>query len=145
VVTRANINRDLRGMVVLAVDDNEDTLDLIDESLAEQGFKVIQARSGPDAMSLLMSHPVDLVLLDIEMPDMNGFAVLEMIRFIPRLMKTAVIVHTAHAEDHNTERAKELGVLAVLPKPMSPDRLLQEIRAMLSAREATHTPGMMLE
>ena len=134
---------------VLAVDDNEDTLDLVNEALSDHGLRVIRARSGADAMALLLSHQIDLVLLDLKMPDMNGFsvqeAILEMVWFIPRLANTSVIVHTAHAEDDNVARARELGAVLVLPKPMSPDKLLQEIRAVLSAREATHTPGMMLE
>lgn len=117
--------------IVLAVDDNEDSLDLIEDALCGDEFKVLRARSGPDAMSLLMSQQIDLVLLDIEMPDMNGFAVLEMIRFIPRLMNTAIIIQTAHGDHHNVERAKELGVKAVLTKPLSPKELLAEVCAAL--------------
>ena len=117
---------------VLAVDDNDDNLDLIEDALSEAEFTVIRARSGPDAMSLLMSRQVDLVLLDIMMPDMNGFAVLEMIRFIPRLMNTAVMIMTAHGDKWNVERAKDLGAKAVLPKPISPSELLEEARGCLS-------------
>ena len=118
---------------VLIVDDNEDNLDLIADSLGEDEFEVIRARSGTDAMSLLMSRQFDLVLLDIKMPDMNGFAVLEMVRFIPRLMNTAVIVQTAHGGRYNIERAKELGVKVVLTKPISPAKLLEEVRTCLVA------------
>lgn len=118
---------------VLIVDDNEDNLDLIADTLGEDEFEVIRARSGTDAMSLLMSRQVDLVLLDIKMPDMNGFAVLEMVRFIPRLMNTTVIIQTAHGDHHNTERAKDLGVKAVLTKPISPAKLLEEARTCLAA------------
>ncbi len=118
---------------VLIVDDNEDNLDLIADTLGEDEFEVIRARSGTDAMSLLMSRQVDLVLLDIKMPDMNGFAVLEMVRFIPRLMNTDVIVQTAHGDRYNTERAKDLGVKAVLTKPISPAELLEEVRNCLVA------------
>ncbi len=118
---------------VLIVDDNEDNLDLIADTLGEDEFEVIRARSGPDAMSLLMSRQIDLVLLDLKMPDMNGFAVLEMVRFIPRLMNMAVIVQTAHADPHNVKRAKELGAKAVLTKPISLDKLLEEVRQCLVA------------
>ena len=116
---------------VLIVDDNEDNLDLIADTLGEDEFEVIRARSGTDAMSLLMSRHFDLVLLDIKMPDMNGFAVLEMVRFIPRLVKTAVIVQTAHGGSYNVERAKELGVKVILGKPVSPATLLEEVRTCL--------------
>ena len=118
---------------ILIVDDNEDNCDLIADTLGEDEFEVIRARSGTDAMSLLMSRQVDLVLLDIKMPDMNGFAVLEMVRFIPRLMNTTVIVQTAHGDPHNVERAKELGVKVVLTKPIPPGKLVEEVRGCLVA------------
>ena len=100
---------------VLVVDDNEDNLDLIEDALDGGEFEVVRARSGIDAMSLLMSRHFDLVLLDIKMPDMNRFAVLEKVRFIPRLMGTTVIVRTAHADRHSIERAKERGVRLCWP------------------------------
>ncbi len=133
---------------VLAVDDNEDILDLVNEALSDHGLRVIRARSGADAMALLMSHQIDLVLLDLKMPDMNGFsvqeAILEMVWFIPRLANTSVIVHTAHAEDDNVARARELGAVAVLPKPISPDALLQEVRKHLAARKPARSPNVVL-
>jgi CheY-like chemotaxis protein len=122
----------MSAITVLAVDDDADTIDLIDETLAGHGFKVLQARSGTDAMSILLSHSVDLVLLDVMMPDMNGFAVLEMVRFIPRLMDTPVLVHTAHGDQYNLERIKGLGVTGVLHKPVSPSVLLEQVRACLA-------------
>jgi CheY-like chemotaxis protein len=117
---------------VLAVDDNEDNLDLIEDALCEEGFTVIRARSGPDAISQLMSRQVDLVVLDIMMPDMNGFAVLEMIGFIPRLMNTAVIILTAHGDEWHVERARDLGAKVVLSLPISPSELLEAVRKHLA-------------
>ncbi len=126
----------MRIPTVLVVDDNEDVLDFIEETLAGHRAEVIRARSGPDAMSLLMSRQIDLVLLDINMPDMNGFAVLEIVRFIPRLMNTAVIVQTAYGDRDNMERAKELGVKTVLTKPISPANLAEEVWDCLVACQA---------
>lgn len=118
----------MTNQAILIVDDNEDSLDLMRETLEPEGYEVHVARSGPDAMSLLMSQPVDLVLLDVMMPEMNGFAVLEMIRFIPRLMDTAVIIHTAHGDGWNTERAEGLGAKTVLSKPISRSELIDAVR-----------------
>ena len=123
---------------ILVVDDNEDNLDLIADILPQDEFTLVRSLSGPDAMSLLMSGQFDLVLLDIMMPDMSGFAVLEMVRFIPRLMNTPVVVQTAHADSHNVERAHELGAKAVLTKPITPTKLIEEVRRLLpcAARDA---------
>lgn len=123
----------MHEFTVLAVDDNEDNLDLIDDALAGIGAKVTRARSGPDAISHLMSEPFDVVLLDIMMPDMNGFAVLEMVRFIPRLMHTTVMIVTAHADRFNIDRARELGAKSVLIKPVSPVQLIDEVRKCTSS------------
>jgi len=118
---------------VLAVDDNEDNLDLIEDVLSVEGITVVRACSGPDAMSLLMSRQIDLVVLDIMMPDMNGFAVLEMIRFIPRLMSVVVVIQTAHVDKWNMDRALGLGAKAVLSKPVSPTELLECVRECMSS------------
>jgi CheY-like chemotaxis protein len=117
---------------VLVVDDNEDALELMSDLLRECEVDVLRARSGPDAMSVLMSQPVDLVLLDIMMPDMNGFAVLEMIRFVPRLTGTTVLVCTARTDQHDVARARELGAVDVLPKPISAPDLRDQVRQRLT-------------
>ena len=121
----------VKSLRILVVDDNDDNLDLIEDVLCDAGFTVVRACSGPDAMSLLMSRQIDLVLLDLMMPDMNGFAVLEMIRFIPRLMNTAIIIQTAHGDEWNIKRAKDLGAKAVFSKPISPSELLGVVRECL--------------
>lgn len=128
--------------VILAVDDDADTLALIEEILGEQGFEVCCANSGPDALSVLLSRPIDLVLLDIRMPDMNGFAVLELIRFIPRLMYLPVIVQTATPPEEQTERAGTLGACAVLSKPVSPARLIEEVERHLGKEDGTLKGGL---
>jgi two-component system, chemotaxis family, chemotaxis protein CheY len=120
---------------VLAVDDHDETLDLIEGALAGHGYKFFRARSGPDAIGLLMSTRIDVVILDLDMPEMNGIAVLEVIRYIPRLMRLKVIVQASPPDLHNVKRARHLGARAVLEKPLSPDRVLHELQSVLAAAE----------
>lgn len=103
---------------VLVVDDNLDNLDFITEVLEDSPYHVRRAWSGPDALSLLCSESIDVVLLDLMMPDMNGFAVLELIRFMPQLCNVPVIVLTAYNDTSNQQRARQLGAQAVLAKPV---------------------------
>jgi CheY-like chemotaxis protein len=119
-------------VTVLVVDDNEDNIDLLEDSLGSCGFRVHVARSGVDAMSLLMSHRVDVVLLDLMMPDMNGFATLEMIRFVPRLMDMPVVVHTAYPSEMHVRRARDLGAEAVLTKPLPTAELAKALRKAIA-------------
>ena len=117
---------------VLVIDDNEDTLELMSDALCDDALRVLCAHSGTDAISLLMSESVDLVLLDLMMPDMNGFAVLEVMRFVPRLMQIPVLVCTAQTGRHDTERARELGAAGVLFKPLSPTDVRQQVEQQLA-------------
>jgi CheY-like chemotaxis protein len=129
---------------ILAVDDHEQNLDLIEEALAGQDFKIYRARSGPDAIGLMMSTRIDVVLLDLDMPEMNGIAVLEVIRYIPRLMRSQVIVQASHEDAHNVRRARELGACAVLDKPLSPDAVRCEVQAAFNgATEALVFAGVL--
>jgi CheY-like chemotaxis protein len=125
----------MRAPIVLAVDDHDETLDLIERALAGQCQKFFRARSGPDAIGLLMSTRIDVVVLDLDMPEMTGIAVLEVIRYIPRLMHLQVIVQASPSDLHNVKRARRLGARAVLEKPLSPDAVLQGLQSVLSTTE----------
>jgi two-component system chemotaxis response regulator CheY len=117
---------------VLAVDDHDENLDLVEAALAGRGYKLFRARSGADALGLMMSTRIDLVLLDLEMPEMTGIAVLEVMRYIPRLMHTQVIVLALPADARGVKRARQLGARAALEKPLSPETLLGELHAVLT-------------
>ncbi len=124
-------------LTILAVDDHEDNLDLIEEALAGEGYKVYRARSGPDAIGLMMSTRIDMVLLDLDMPEMNGIAVLEVIRYIPRLMRSQVIVQVSPEGAHNVRRARELGASAILHKPLSPQAVRDEVLTVFNGATET--------
>ena len=117
---------------ILVVDDHEENIALVEDALAGRGYKIYRARSGPDAVGLMMSTRIDVVLLDLDMPEMNGIAVLEVIRYIPRLMRSQVIVQASHEDAHNVRRARELGARAVLDKPLSRDAVRGEVETVLS-------------
>lgn len=129
---------------ILVVDDHDENLNLVEEALAGQEYKIYRARNGPDAIGLMMSTRIDVVLLDLDMPEMNGIAVLEVIRYIPRLMRSQVIVQASHGDTHNIRRARELGACAVLEKPFSHDAVLGEVQTVLSgAGEALAFAGVL--
>jgi CheY-like chemotaxis protein len=122
---------------VLAVDDHDENLDLVEAALAGQGYKLFRARSGADALGLMMSTRIDVVLLDLEMPEMTGIAVLEVMRYVPRLMHTQVIVLASPADAHNVKRARQLGARAALERPLSSGTVLGELQSVLSNTSET--------
>ncbi|MGI8971459.1 MAG: adenylate/guanylate cyclase domain-containing protein [Dehalococcoidia bacterium] len=114
---------------ILVVDDNRLNRRMLDTSLQREGHSVLQASDGRAALELLAAQPVDLVLLDIEMPELDGFGVLERRRTDPILREIPFIVISGIDEMASTIRCIELGAEDYLPKPA--DRVL--LRARIGA------------
>lgn len=127
----------MRVPTVLVVDDCEEDLDLVEHALGNEEYKTYRARSGPDAIGLMMSTRIDMVVLDLDLPEMSGIAVLEVIRYIPRLMRSQVLVLASPEQAHNVRRARELGACGAVSKPLSPEEVCLEVRTALN--EATET------
>jgi adenylate cyclase len=120
---------------LLVVDDNEDNRYMLSQQLSIQGYDNITiATNGHEALSVLRSKPFDLVLLDIMMPDLNGYDVLERIRSSPELRNIPVIMISAIGELDSVVRCIELGAEDYLPKPFEPTLLRARVRATLERK-----------
>jgi CheY-like chemotaxis protein len=109
---------------VLVVDDDEDNMEILALSLtAYLDWEVRAVTSGPQALEICRSSELDVVLLDVEMPTMDGLHVLAALRADPRTAALPVIFVTGVAEPALTARLYELGALAVLTKPFDPRRI----------------------
>lgn len=127
-----NRNVDLHEITVLAVDDIEDNLDLIEEYLDGEVWAVHRARSGEEAIRLANEVLPDVILLDLMMPNMNGWAVLREIRASKVLDQIPIILQTAYTSIDNVIMARRVGCEYCLCKPLSKKRLLEEMRKCLS-------------
>lgn len=119
---------------VLVVDDNEANRDLLRRRLARQGYSVTVAENGYRALELIESEPVDLVLLDIMMPRMNGYQVLEQIKSNPDLRHIPVLVISALDDLDSVVKCIELGAEDYLSKPFNPILLKARISACLEKK-----------
>ncbi len=119
---------------LLVVDDNETNRDLLSRSLRRQGHTVIAAEGGRQALELLALEPFDVVLLDIMMPEMNGFQVLERLKADPGLRHVPVIMISALDELDSVVRCIEMGAEDYLPKPFNPVLLKARINACLEKK-----------
>jgi CheY-like chemotaxis protein len=117
--------------IVLAVDDMSMNLRTIKVNL-EKFFDVRLAKSGELALSVLKSTRVDLILLDIEMPMMSGFEVLEFIKKLPDLKDIPVIFVTSHVSTELITKALKSGAIDYIMKPFEPDVLLRKVYAALN-------------
>ncbi|AFY72632.1 response regulator with CheY-like receiver domain and winged-helix DNA-binding domain [Synechococcus sp. PCC 7502] len=123
------------GFNVLVVDDNEMNRDTLRRRLKYEGFTAELASSGKEAMTMLRSQPFDLVLLDIMMPGMDGYQVLEAIKADKALSSIAVIMVSAIDDLDSMMRCTELGADDYLTKPFDPVLLRAAI-----ARSLKRTP-----
>ena len=122
------------------MDDNEINRDLLSRRLERQGHRVAAVEGGRQALERLAREPFDLVLLDIMMPEMNGFQVLERLKADPALRHVPVIMISALDELDSVVRCIEMGAEDYLPKPFNPV-LLQGADRGLPGEEAAPRPG----
>jgi len=127
-----------RGPRILVVDDEERMVRFIRLNLEHDGFRVIEAFNGTQAINKVRSNLPDLVLLDIMMPDLDGFEVLRIIR---EVTSVPVIMLTAKGEEDDRVRGLELGADDYVTKPFSPRELVSRVRAVLRRTE-TPTAAM---
>jgi two-component system KDP operon response regulator KdpE len=121
-----------RDRKILVVDDEERMVRFIRLNLEHDGFRVIEAFNGAQAINKVRSNMPDLVLLDVMMPDLDGFEVLRIIR---EVSSVPVIMLTAKGEEDDRVKGLELGADDYITKPFSPRELVSRVRAVLRRTE----------
>lgn len=122
-VPQPYIDSDKLAMTVMAVDDNPANLKLIGALLDDLVQHVILCDSGQDAVEQAKQSQLDLILMDIQMPDMDGIRACELIRHLPHQQQTPVIAVTAHALEGQREKLLAAGMNDYLAKPIEEDKL----------------------
>ena len=117
-----------RKTTILTADDDPQLLRLITRTLQLEGYEVISASDGLQALSLIESKVPDAVLLDVMMPKMDGFTVCQRVR---EFSLVPIIIVTARGQDQDKIRGLDLGADDYLTKPFSVDELLARVRAVL--------------
>ncbi len=122
----------LKRRKILVVDDEERMVRFIRLNLEHDGYVVVEAFNGKQALQRLRDATPDLILLDVMMPDLNGFEVLQMIR---ETSNVPVIMLTAKGEEDDRVRGLELGADDYITKPFSPRELVSRVKAVLRRTE----------
>ncbi|MBD3886154.1 response regulator [Phormidium tenue FACHB-886] len=123
---------------ILAVDDIADNLFLLQTALELEGFAVDVATSGTLALSKIKTNPPDLLLLDVMMPDMNGYQVTQQIRQDEQLPTIPILLITAASEIKAVENLA-LGVDDVIHKPIDLDQLVAKVKRFLQLEQSLET------
>ena len=116
---------------VLLTDDNEDCLTVYRIILEHGGFEVIEARTGVEAIEQARAMQPDLILMDVSLPLLDGWAATVALKSEASTRDIPVIALTAHALRDDRVRAREVGCQGFLPKPVSPAAVLSEVRSIL--------------
>ena len=118
---------------ILLIEDNEQNRYLVTFLLQARGWEVAHAADGPAGLALAGEIAPALILLDIQLPGMDGYAVARALRANPRLAAIPVVAVTSYAMSGDRERCIEAGCTGYLEKPIDPQTFVAEVEAMLEA------------
>ena len=124
---------------ILIVEDNEDNRDSLSRRLQRRGFDVVMARDGKEGVSIAQTEKPDLILMDMNMPELDGWEATRLIKAAPETQAIAVIALTAHAMSGDRDRALGAGCADYHTKPVDFPKLLAQIEALVHA--ATSPPN----
>ncbi len=119
------------GHRLLLVEDNEDNRTIYSTLLRHLGYEVIEAQNGVQAIELARSERPDLILMDISIPEMDGWEATRILRGDPVTKAIPIVALTAHALEDDRERAAEVGFSSYLAKPIEPRAVLAEVRRLI--------------
>jgi chemosensory pili system protein ChpA (sensor histidine kinase/response regulator) len=124
------------GDLVMVIDDSITIRRVTERLLLKNGYRVVMAKDGLDAMAQLQTESPTAILLDIEMPRADGFEVAAFVRNTERIAATPIIMITSRSGDKHRERARALGVNRYLIKPFLEEQLLEDLRAVVDGETA---------
>ena len=117
---------------LLAVDDQKVMRELILGVLSQEGHEVILAEDGVDALEIARGQAVDMVLTDINMPNMNGISLVSKLRRLEGYQEVPIIMLTTESSDFKKDKAKRMGADGWLQKPFDPKRLIKAVNTCLA-------------
>jgi two-component system cell cycle response regulator DivK len=117
---------------VLVVEDQEDNRRILRDLLAHSGYEVVEVEDGEQALGAAAAHHPDLILMDIQLPLMDGYEATRRIKADPALRAIPIIVITSYALSGDEEKARAAGCDAYVAKPYSPRDLIAKINAYLN-------------
>jgi len=120
---------------ILVVDDEVEILSLVKRILTSEDYRIITAKNAEEVFSTLETELVDLILLDVMMPAMDGFEVCRRLKADERTRPIPIVMLTVLATNSDIRKALDLGAVAYLIKPFDPDVLDKEIKNVLASQE----------
>ena len=126
-------------LTLLLVDDEQDIVRFLRYNLEQEGYRVLTAADGREAVAVAVEHDLDLVLLDVMMPGLDGYEVCERLRSSERHRTTPIIFLTARGGESDEIQGLELGADDYIQKPISPRVLVARVKRIFQRRESEPT------
>lgn len=126
---------------ILVIEDNPLNLELVREVLVTTGMRVIEARNGQEGLKAASDQQPALILLDIRLPGLDGYAVLQRLKASPATAAIPVVALTAQAMVGDREQALAAGFTDYIPKPVDTRALAERVRALLNSPQARRSTG----
>jgi two-component system alkaline phosphatase synthesis response regulator PhoP len=120
-----------KDIKILLVDDEPDILEIVGYNLSQEGYNIITATNGKEAIVLAKKEQPQLIIMDVMMPEMDGMEACENIRKIPELSNTLITFLTARSEDYSQVAGFEAGADDYISKPIKPKLLVSKVKALL--------------
>jgi two-component system, cell cycle response regulator DivK len=119
------------GQRILVVEDTEDNRQIVRDLLSSVGYELIEAVDGAEGVAMAQSQHPDLILMDIQLPGMDGYEATRQIRAVPELAGVPIIAVTSYALSGDEAKTRAAGCDGYVAKPFSPRHLLAKIREFL--------------
>ena len=120
-----------KDITILLVDDEQDILEIVSYNLEHEGYKVITASNGKEAILKAKKSLPHLIIMDVMMPEMDGMEACEHIRKIPELRNTIITFLTARSEEYSQVAGFDAGADDYITKPIKPKLLVSKVKALL--------------
>ncbi len=116
---------------ILSVDDSASVRQMVTFALETAGYATVQASDGKEALALLKTTPVDMIVTDLNMPNLNGIELIKQVRALPAFKFVPIVLLTTESEDSKKAEGKAAGATGWIVKPFNQDQLLAVVKKLL--------------
>ena len=119
------------GKVIMTADDSQSVRQMVGFTLSQAGYEVVEAADGAEALKLLDSHAVNMLITDLNMPNMDGIELIRQTRSQDRFKYMPIIMLTTESQDAKKQEGKAAGATGWIVKPFKPEQLLGVVKKVL--------------
>ena len=134
-----------KDIKILLVDDEQDILEIVGYNLSQEGYQIITANNGKDAIVKAKKELPHLIIMDVMMPEMDGMEAVETIRKVPELNNVIITFLTARSEDYSQVAGFDAGADDYIAKPIKPKLLVSKVKALLRRLKEDESKGDVLK